>query len=83
MMALVESGGLRIGGNDDALKAPWWLTRVVQVWTRIKNVREAGAYDVDKLTAPKEYWLSTTKLDDWFAEREGLRQTRAEGVLPD
>ena len=83
-MALVEWGGMKVAGFDDALKAPWWFSRVVQIWTRIKGIREAGAYDVDKQVAPRNIWLDEKQLSEWFEERDRLREERSRsGVLPD
>ena len=71
-MTLVRYGGLAVV-ETDPLKAPWWYAVIVQIWTRIQNIKESAAYDVDKTPPPKDYWLDDDQLNDWYAEREKLR----------
>lgn len=42
---------------------------------RIQGIREAAAYDPDKLVAPKELWtLHRDKdLEEWYEERRRIR----------
>lgn len=71
-MTLVERGALAL----DPARAAWWWPQIVQIWTRIKSLHEAGAYDIDKQTAPKDIWLNDKELEAWFKERERIREER-------
>ena len=75
MMTLAEAGG---GLPFDPLKAPWWWARIVSLWQRVKSIREAAAYDPEKLPAPKDIWLDSKRLESWYEEREELRKHRSE-----
>lgn len=77
-MSLVEWGGMAAIGFTDPLKTPWWWTVIVQMWVRIKNIREAAAWDPEKLMAPKTYWLDEKELDRWYADREEVRKRELE-----
>ena len=77
MMMLVKFGGMAALGFTDAFSAPWWLALIVQIWTKIQNIREAGLYDIDKLAAPAEFWLDDEQLEVWNKERDVLREERS------
>jgi len=76
-MSLVEWGGLGVIVGDP-LRSPWWWPRIVQIWTRLKGIREAAALDPDKLPAPKDLWLDDKALERWYEDREELRKHRSE-----
>ena len=40
---------------------------------RFANIRQSGAYDVDKMPPPKNFWLDDDKLEEWYDDREALR----------
>lgn len=75
-MALVKYGGMAAAGFADPLKVPWWWAYIVQIWTKIGGIVEAGGYDVDKETAPRNLWLSDRELELWFKDRERIREER-------
>lgn len=77
-MALVKFGGMGAAGFPDPLKTPWWWAYIVQIWTKIGGIVEAGLYDVDKECAPKEIWLNEKELEAWYRDRERIRKERSE-----
>lgn len=74
MMVLVKHGGLPVYLGLPPFKIPWWWGHVVQIWTRIMGLREAGAYDPEKMVAPKNIWLNDKAIEEWFEERDRLRR---------
>lgn len=61
----------------DPFSIPWYITRIVTLTKRIWGIREAAAYDPDKILAPYDLWpLSRAdELDQWFTERRQLRES--------
>ena len=59
-------------------KVPWFVTRIVAIVKRIQGIREAAAYDPEKLIAPKELWPlhKADELNAWFEERRNLDARR-------
>ncbi len=73
-MALVRYGNVSIFQNP--LLTPWWFSLIVTISERVKNIREAGAQDVEKQAAPKDFWLDDKELELWFEEREKIRRRK-------
>lgn len=63
-----------------ATEVPWWWAWVVVQEQHIHYIREKGAYDAEKLVAPREYWPlgMSDELDEWHEDREKTRK-RKEG----
>ena len=74
MMSLVEWGGMAAIGFTDPMKTPWWFSLIAQMWVRIKGIREAAAYDSEKMMAPKDLWMDEKGIEDWYASRDELRK---------
>lgn len=46
----------------------------------IQNIRERGAYDFEKMTAPKDLWPLNMhdELEEWWQNREDYRRRQQE-----
>lgn len=73
-MALISLGGLPAVGQADPMRVPWWWAQIVSTWKRIQGIHEAAAFDPEKMTAPKNFWLDEQKLEKWYEGRERLRK---------
>lgn len=78
-MILVDMGKASLP-IDNVLKAAWWWAVVINTWHRVKGIREAAAYDVEKKIAPKDLWLDEKGLEDWYKQRD---RDGKNGVLDD
>jgi len=56
---------------------PWFITRIYVIEKRIQGIREAAAYDPEKLMAPKDLWPlhKAEELESWFASRRKVERT--------
>ncbi len=54
-----------------ASEVPWFITRIWILEKRVQGIREATAYDPDKLEAPRDLWPihKADELEAWFTER--------------
>jgi len=46
----------------------------MRLYMRIQTILENAGYDQDSMVAPKELWLDTDRLTEWYDERRKLRQ---------
>jgi hypothetical protein len=73
-MALIRYGQSIV--FSDPFRAPWWFSLIVVTAERIKNIQEAGAQDIEKMTAPKSIFFDDKELELWFDEREKVRRRK-------
>ena len=67
----------QLGKPVAASEVPWFVTRIYIMSKRIGGIREATAYDPDKLEAPRDLYPihKANELEAWFAERRKTERT--------
>lgn len=66
----------QLGKPVAASEVPWFVTRIYIMSKRIGGIREAAAYDPEKLMSPRDLWPlhKAEELEQWFEQRRQLRE---------